>query len=74
MDNVEVSKSTKYKIYMQQRTETEVRSGYRKYCTHDAMHPSCTALLIGSSGWPQQFQRKSKEMHGEMEGTICMTR
>ena len=44
MDNVEVSKSITYKIHMHQRT---VRSDNRKYRAHDAMHPSCMALLIG---------------------------
>ena len=39
--------------------------------THDAMHPSCTALLIGL---PQQVQRYSKEMRGKMENTSLMTR
>ena len=39
--------------------------------THDTMHPSCTALLIG---WPQQVQRYSKEMCGKMENTSLMTR
>ena len=32
---------------LRKRRHVCVRSGNRKYRTHDAMHPSCTALLIG---------------------------
>ena len=55
MDNVDVSKSATYRIHVQQRTETEMGGGTSKetlrgnikYRTHDAMHPSCTVLVIG---------------------------
>ena len=56
---------------LRRRYDLWVRPGNREHRTHDAMHPSCTAMLIG---WPQQVQRCRKEMRGKMENTSLMTR